>query len=376
MISIGEGIILKFKFEDNEDFLDAGDLITFMVVEDAGNILPTFKLIFKTRDIKVISYLNEGATIQASFGGKDLATIPINLVCISVVMSRTGYNFFSIAITGIYDALNYLIKPQIRILPNQSAIETLNSVVSEYFTTDFDPTSSEDSQSYIQHNITDKKFAQHLVEQAKFSDSACISGITFDGFFRIRDLKTLASKPYAWKFTKEVKDSAKDICYTGEAVLESSSGILNSISGYGRKIYALNYDSGLSSIESESTTSVFSNSKAPSRKDSVSERMGAIVPISENMDSEFYNTKLRNSMYNTTCSAYKKTVRFIRCFKRVRILDLVMLSETSINNNNSLDYTSGLYVITKVVRTLSAGIFQTTCELCRESLNDARGDIA
>jgi hypothetical protein len=195
------------------------------------------------------------------------------------------------------------------------------------------------------------------------------------GKFKVRDIKKLASEPYAWKFTKEPKDSEKDIAYESGDFLESSSGMINSLVGYGRKIYELNYETGLSNINTAASTSVFSNAPAPSRRSSIGERMGPIVPMSDNIDPDFYKTNLRNSMYNLTCSQYTKTVRFVDVFKKVEVLDLAMYNEVAVSKNETLEYTSGLYLITKVVRNISGGFFQTICEMCRESLNNPEGDI-
>jgi hypothetical protein len=375
MISIGNEITLKFKLGDLEDFVSVYDLKTFLFIEEAGCVLPTFKLIFNTMDENVMKYLNEGADLEVSFGGESLNSFVVGVVCTSVVMHKMGNDSFFVSMVGIYDALDYIIHPQLYISNSpESAIEILNIVMGKYFVIDFDPTSSEDNQIYIQPNISDKKFAQHLLSQAKLSNSAPISGITYGGDFRVRDVKKVASEPYSWKFTKDVQDKAKDIGYESGDILEASSGMINSMYGYGRNIYELNFDDGTSEINTDTSTSVFSNSLTPSRKSSIEERMGCIVPLTENIDPDFYKTNLRNAMYNFTCSQYKKTVRFVNLYRDIKVLDLVMYQEISVMSDSTLEYTSGLYIVTKVVRNISAGFLQTTCEICRESLNNPDGD--
>jgi hypothetical protein len=375
LISIGNEITLKFKLGDLEDFVSVWDLKTFMFIEEAGVTLPTFKLIFNTLDESVMKYLNEGASLMVSFGGESLDSFAISIICTSTIMHKMGNDSHLVSIVGIYDALEYIISPQLYISnSSESAINALNTVMSKYFNIDFDPLSSEDNQIYIQPNISDKKFAQHLLSQIKFSNSAPVSGITYGGDFRVRDIKKLASEPYSWKFTKEVQDKNKDIGYEGGDILEASSGMINSMYGYGRNIYELNFEDGTSNINTDISTSVFSNSSTPSRKSTIEERMGAIVPINDNIDSDFYKTNLRNAMYNFTCSQYKKNIRFVNLYKDIKVLDLVMYQENSVENDFTLEYTSGLYVVTKVVRNISAGFLQTTCEICRESLNNPDGD--
>lgn len=376
MISINDEYIIKFKMEDKEDFIDCADLKTFSIIEDAGVVLPTFKLIFVTKDETIMKYFNEGANLQVSLGQKDLNSDTIPLVCTSVLMNRQGNDSHLVSLAGIYDAMGYITAPQLYISESkESALELLSQVVGYHFDIDFDPESSEDSQIYIQPNISDKKFATHLLKQAKLSGSGVISGITSEGKFKVRDIKKLASEAYKWKFTKEVQDTSKEIFYETGDTLESSSGMINSLFGYGRNIYELDYVTGLSSINTDTTTSVFSNSSAPSRKGSVVERMGPVVPVSENIDPDFHKTALRNSMYNLTCSQYMKTIRSVNIYKKVEILDLVMFSEIDVTYDKTLEYTSGLYVITKVVRNISGGFFQTIYELSRESLNNAEGDL-
>jgi hypothetical protein len=376
MISIHGEFIIKFKIEDKEDFIDFADLKTFSIIEDTGVNLPTFKLIFITSDETIMKYFNEGANFQVSFGEDELHTNAISLMCTSVVMNKVGSDSHLITLAGILDAVNYITTPGLYISSSEeSALAVLGQIAGNYFDLDIDPTNSEDSQIYIQPNISDKKFITELLQHTKLSGSAPISGITCEGKFKVRDIKKLASEPYKWKFTKDVSDESVDIFYESGDTLQSSSGMINSLIGYGRNIYELNYVTGLSSINNDTTTTVFSNSSAPSRKGSIVERMGPIVPINDNIDSDYYKTSLRNSMYNLTCSQYTKTVRVVDKYKKIEVLDLVMYNEIDVTNDRTLEYTSGLYVVTKVVRNISGGFFQTICELCRESLNDAKGDL-
>lgn len=377
MVSLGNEYVLKFKLGELEDFIDAFNLSTFSLIEDAGVVLPTFKLIFKSSDESIMKYFNEGSNIQVSMGKDNLnLDTTINLMCTSTVLNKAGNDSFLITLAGIYDALDYVVSSKLSISSAQeSALTTLNRIVESYFDVDFDPTSSEDSQVYIQPNIPDKKFVLHLLNQAKLSGSAPVSGITSEGKFKVRDIKKLASEPYKWKFVKNVEDESVDIAYESGDSLESSSGLINSLFGYGRNYFLLDYIAGTSSIINETTTSVFSNSSAPSRKGSIVERMGPIVPMNDNMDSDYYKTYLRNAMYNLLCSQFVKTVRFVDVFKKVEVLDKVMYNELSINSEGTLEYTSGNYIVSKVVRNISGGFFQTICELSRESLNNAEGDL-
>lgn len=376
MVSIKDAFLIKFKLEDNEDFIDYADLKTFSVIEDAGVNLPVFKLIFITRDDTIMKYFNEGSKIEVSMGEKELKMDTIPLVCTSVVSNKMGRDAYLITLVGIFDEIAYIVQPNLYISPSkESALACLKQVAESHFKVDIDPASSEDNQVYIQPNISDKKFILHLLKQSKLSGSAPISGITSEGKFKVRDIKKLASEPYKWKFTKNVEDDTVDVFYESGDTLVSSSGMINSLFGYGRKIYELDYVTGLSSINTDTTTSVFSNASAPSRRGSITERMGQIVPMNENLDFDFYKTPLRNAMYNFTCSQYKKTVRVVDRYIKVEVLDLVMFNEINTKDERTLEYTSGLYVVTKVVRNISGGFFQTLCDLSRESLNLAEGDL-
>lgn len=376
MVSIHDAFIIKFKLEDNEDFIDYADLKTCSIIEDAGVTLPTFKLIFITRDDTIMKYFNEGAKIEVSMGKDELNMDTIPLSCTSVILNKMGRDSYLITLVGIYDATAYIVQPKLYISSaRESALTCLDQVAGNYFKTDINPVSSEDSQVYIQPNIPDKKFILHLLNQAKLSGSAPISGITSEGKFKVRDIKKLASEPHKWKFTKEVEDKTIDIFYESGDTLVSSSGMINSLFGYGRNIYELDYVSGLSSVNTDTTTSVFSNASAPSRKGSITERMGRIVPMNDNIDPDFYKTPLRNAMYNFTCSQYTKTVRIVDNYVKIEVLDLVMFNEINTKDDRTLEYTSGLYVVTKVVRNVSGGFFQTICDISRESLNLAEGDL-
>ena len=71
MFSVDNQYLVSFSLEGTtvlKDFIEEEDLLKFTIIEEAGNVLPSFELIFKLRKSSIISYLNEGNVVKFQFG--------------------------------------------------------------------------------------------------------------------------------------------------------------------------------------------------------------------------------------------------------------------------------------------------------------------
>lgn len=372
--------VFRFSLSGYEDFIDEGNISNFVIIEEAGNVLPTFQLLFKSNDETMTKLINEGVEIQLQFG-KENPDLQAVLTPTKIKLGRVGDGYREVNIIGLYSAKKYIIEPRLRISSSVSGVEAISTVVNTYFRTNFNITSSSDSQKWIQYNITDKKFVNDIWLHSYIPNSFILIGITSDGAFILKDMRTIVQNYLSsgpdWKFTANVVDD-KDIPYSGDYTIENNTGFLNYFAGYGKTKLKYNFELGTSESIIPEAFKYLVSSNNLNRSNDIGSRFTGIVGNSDNVHSYYQLAMLNNITNLAILSSLKVIVSFTNVFKTIKILDLVMLKDAAIGTNTvqrSSETTSGLYIITKVSRQLQGRRFMTTVEMCREGLNELIGDL-
>ena len=379
MIGIKGQYAFSFSVGPLKDFINQGDLDSFRFIEESGNVLPTFELVFKTKIEKILGYLNEGNDLDLRFGmnieGDDVVQVNLNITKMEVI--RINQFERRINLVGIMSKMDYIITPRIRIIKEKSAVEAIKEVMGIHFSSKLikGVSSSEDSQNWIQHNISDKKFVQDMVLHAKIDNSFPIIGINSQGQFIINSFKALGSN-YTWNFIPGEGDNKKDYHYFGDYVFTSNNGFLNSIFGYGRDKKILDMESGLQNTETSDSQTIMALANTLSRRATIEKRYSEVGIKNANMDPDYWTTALNNLVNWAVFSSHKISLWVPNIYFKVSILDLAQFTEReSTDKSKTSEYLAGLYIVTKVVRTISANTFATNVELSRESMNATRGDL-
>ena len=102
MIGVEGQYIFRFSIGEFEDFISNDDLVYFNLIEEAGNVLPTFELTFTSANEKLLSTLNEGNILQVSFGRELDHLIDVELIISKNNSNRAGedlreFNLFKTA---------------------------------------------------------------------------------------------------------------------------------------------------------------------------------------------------------------------------------------------------------------------------------------
>lgn len=86
---------------------------------------------------------------------------------------------------------------------------------------------------------------------------------------------------------------------------------------------------------------------------------------------------MRNLSYLTMGSSVKLVVRVTDYYFDVDVLDSVLFLDRRQDDKKeeAIEFFSGRYVVSKVVRNLSSSQFTMSLELCRETLNSGKGDL-
>lgn len=374
MIGVDGQYLFIFTLADKDDFIQEDALETFLLVEEAGNVLPTFELIFTTKDEKILRYINEGNKLKVSFGRSKDDLLDGEFSISSSIVSRQGSSKYRITLKGLYAALPYVAVGRKTIYSGLSGIEVINQIAGTYFTRDFSINSSSDSQNWVQHNIPDKKFVNDVWMHSYIPNSFIGVGISSDGRFILKDMKALVSQDSKFRFTTKVS-SDKDIYYDGDYFVQSSSGFVNHWLGYGRQKHVYNIEDGTESDILENSQTLLALSRTLSRTSSISKRIAEAGLLSDNVHGNYWKAFLTNLQYLALFSSCQLSLSFHNRFEGIKVLDLVMFNEEELEQDQATEHYSGKYFVSKVARSISNRQFATTIQLCRESFGNTQGEL-
>lgn len=388
MLEVLDQYIYIFSIGNKKDFIFPADLDYFSVIEEAGNVLPTWKMSFRTTDPDLLRVLNEGNDLKVNYGINRDKLIEVPLLITKRTINKAGDQKFQIELLGIYSKLEYVTISHVTISGVKSGIEVLIEIARAHFNVVSNISSSEDSQNWIQPNIVDKRFVDELWLHSYVTDSFLGIGITSDGKFIIKDIKQairdiIESKKgvseVVWrpkfKFTS-TPEKSNDISYVGDSYFQSNAGFINCWVGYGKEkpVYVLESDGYSKKMEQISPLLALTNTL--NRRASIEKRHDIVGMQNDNVHGKYWQAYLRNIAGLSVFSSDKLTLSFGNVLNDIKIFDIAMYKEDMLDDVvQSEEYYSGLYAVGLVGRTLSKNQLITTVELFRESFNTQRGDL-
>lgn len=381
MIDIKGQVLFKFSVGTKVDFLDAEELEEFVMIEECGNVLPTYELTFTTKDDTIFKLLNEGNDLEVSFGKDRDSLKDVVLFISSLESGRIGNNKRIINIKGMLSYLDYINNPIISISEAKTGIEVLETVVGSHFAkTEFNISKSDDTpMKWVQPNISNKVFANNLWLHSYSANSFYATGITSEGTFVCKDIKADLKRgfgnKYDVKFTQRPKGS-KDFTYDGDPVLKSNAGFMNNWYGYGRNKQILTIEDGSEEIFSPELQPMIAQTQKLARRAELEARNSILGLHNENTHPMYWQAYLSNISHLAVFSSIKLHLSVTNRYVPAQILDLAMYVDDEIENDTqSAEYQSGLYYITKLARNISSKQISTLFTLSRESFNAIRGDL-
>ena len=388
MILVEDQYVFKFSITRSDgvvfkDFIKEPDLKAFTLIEEAGNTLPTFELAFKTEDASIIPYLNEGNVLDITFGRslKDENLVDAKFSILRLNYNKFGESQYSIYVSGLYAAIKYLSEDVIAQYPSISGVAAIKQVVDTYMTTDFNVTTSSDSQTWLRPNISAKAFVNQTWMHSYIKDSFIAIGIDSSGTMILRDMN-LSVKPYAevpqYNFTTD-PDPTKitDVLYDGDYVVESNTGFMNYWMGYGREKRVYDFETGVDSDVLEEPSILLTNSAEFTRTSDIVKKTSEAGFTNTNVHANYWKAYHQNLQSLALFSSHKISFSFQNLYVPVKVLDVVGFSDIEINAKTleQAGSSAGKYFVSKVSRTLSNRQFVTTVQLCRETINEVKGDL-
>lgn len=398
-IGLDNQYYFQFSLGNLRDFIAEGELIEFTLHEQAGNVLPTFRLTFLARQERVLQLLSETTNIELTFGksqqSEDLSDIKLSPT--SIEATAYGNSQRLIACVGVISQLPYANNTELFISEPKSGIQVIKDRVTSlgfFSEKNFESNIVSDAdlaatgeQRWIQANTTTRKFVSDIcLHSLSPTDTFIACGISSDNKLIIKDIGTLVKDTVGvssnsfrgkWNFTPTAS-RPNDIVYDPTPIIKTKTGLNNQIVGYGRKELIYNLDSGETAFFADDPKPLISNTKEIARQSEVKRRFHAPVPLSDNVHENYNIAAQKNRTRNIVIGNINVALTFSNTFKPVRILDLVSFRESDIGASGSdqaAEYHSGLYIVCSVMRTLKNRKFITQIEICRESFNQITGNV-
>ncbi|NRA76877.1 MAG: hypothetical protein HRU18_01605 [Pseudoalteromonas sp.] len=363
----------------DEEFMEHDGLEMLKIVEEAGNVLPTFALSFKTYLEDVVAKLNDGTIIKVSMG-PDLENLEDYELSVSKFTSQVlGNSHIEIACIGFASKINYITDQPMQITDEKSGIEVAIETAGKHFKVDSNIEKSKDKMNWIQYSITDKKFMNDLLLHCNVPNSFVASAITANGDFILRDVakavKSLGGL-YDWKFTKDPDDNPKAISIEGNLEISSKSGFLNNWTGYKKIMNGIDVIAkDTTDISTEDANVLLALASELDKAKSISDRFSGTRMMSDNVHNKYWECYDRNLKGLASLSRLGIPVSFSNEFKSVKPLQIAMYSQPSTGNEDEAsEYVTGLYIISNVTKTIQANMFNITCILNRDALNVVKNE--
>jgi hypothetical protein len=387
------------------DFLDAETFVSLKMLEQGRNVLPTFELEFKVYDYRILPYANQGNQVLILMGLDNQNYVLGTFKILTPRTHPSGQGVKTVTLSGVYDAMGYMEDVKARIFKKMTAFDALKKVVKPYFERkdgtglDFSGT-SDDEQTWVQPGVSDRSFVNHLHAHANVKDSFPAVAVTMGGDFRCVDFKKhVRGREPDWIFASErewadddTDRMKKTILYDHNVADISKAGILNLWKGTGSSIPVYDTDAGgpTSPVMASVPPGLLSGLAFGNRDPRTAPRQENVNYQNANMHPEFWAAKSRNLQGLALYSSQALRFTFSTDFRRIRVLDTALFKDAGAGwgDGRSLaataadkysfaadDYTSGLYVVSKIARHVSGRDFKTYVELCRESPGKLAGGI-
>lgn len=374
MIGIEGEFLFSFSLVDYTNIVFTDDLLSFTVIETCGSpVLPYFELSFTLKNKADLEYFNDSSVISIQLGKNSNDLKDIQFAVKKVLLSPSQESVCTVILRGVYNNQAYLVNTL-----SEDYNDTSYNVISQIakrnkFNFKSNVNNTNDSMLWQQASESDFKFLHNVWKHSYINDNACtLIGIDLDNNFIFKNLiPDIASNNIAYTFT--TADSPGDeIQVHSDFKTVNNSTVTNAFGGYIREKYVYNVSKReYELIKAPDTIPVISESAYNNTNANLEKNTGFryLTPF---MHENYYKAELININRMLAISSSQIWVTIFTEYNNVHPLDLVMLLAKDGNNQSCMQY-SGLYVVTKVVRTVQDRRMVTSVLLSRESFNKMRG---
>jgi hypothetical protein len=369
MIGARGGYLAAFNIGSRKDFIREDELIKFKMIEEAGNVLPSFELIFDVRDSSIIPLLAEGNTIYSMLGKDENSITNIRLNILKREKIRNTSATQRVRLVGVFDAVPYMTSATVDTY-NGTSLSIIKKLVSKYFRFQTNIRTTDDSMVWVRENISDRAFINRLWLHSHLKSDTLLTGICSDGLFRYSSLKNLLDQDPTWKFSAKASREKNSLTYNGSPKIWSDSGFINHLAGYARSRIIHDVDKISTTYNTPNNGLLMAVSKEAERNPDVGRILSKVSVVNSNIHEQFYQAYDNNVRNLLLLNTLKAKVSFDGEYFPIRLHDIAMFKDDadSVNRESSED-SSGLWVTSKVCRIVTDREFKTIVTLSRDGMN-------
>lgn len=378
MISVRGQYYLSMDVGDSVDFIAEDDLEMLTLIEEAGNILPTFNAVFLIHDDRILKKFQETQKLTLQLGRETGSPLTVKLVITRLDTEPVGSGKRRVAISAVLDALGYVREAEAKLYVKKTGLDVIKSVAGQYFSVEM-LGSSEGSMTWVNPGYTARKFVTEVWLRTKCSSFPVI-GIDSSGKFRCGNFGEFRNK-VKWNFSpkenpgmglvnggegyREVtkEPGSKYIVVDAAPVLENHEGFMNSWFALGRDCNEMDADTGEIKILTQGPLSMLGK-----KAEATSSLLYTMGIKSENVHDTYNKAFLTNMTGLVGLSKTKVRLSFAGVYEEIRVLDMANFTEIKLFGSGTSETISGSYMVSKVIRNISAKTLSTSVELVRDGL--------
>jgi len=359
------------------------DAVTeLIIVEEPGNVFPSFKLNLVLTDYTIISEkLNVGQEVQIQIGPNRDESFRYKFDPVKVEVSpgvRARHEYL-VKITGLLAGADKYFNSRVVGSYDGLSTDVIKNMASVYVNTAATPvvaTSSADSMKWISWGLSPRAFVDHLWMHGYKEGSLFVPAITVDGVFRYIDVIDRIHNGISSISLAEhgSESSSSDFTFTAPYVSDSS-GFLNAWTAQGKSQAVWDLEQGV--YTETDPQSVEGKTKVQSTHTRMQNRMPTAHYTASNQHKDYHKARLSNMKGLTQFSrvggsvviADRTTLGAVK--RTISPLDKASLffqdpNVSEIPSAKSDPFLSGEYILTRIVRGYSHSGYYERIHFCRE----------
>jgi hypothetical protein len=329
------------------------DLKDFYVIQEIGNLLPTFHIEF-TSASSWKEFWNENMVLflkmEHSYGSEYPPVIRENYVLLSYDARDLGNSMVLYTASGVLNKPAFTQTPYINAFGPSDGIEVAKKIAEKYFIIEdmnYPPeviaNKTKTSQVWNQSHTSDKKFLDYIISHCYLKKSFVSNAITFRGNWAHRNMSTLSAyRDGAWSVGP--RSQIKPI---GPLRQISSSGFLNSNACYGMDLPIISAENGIRTVHRAEIELNFTKGKTVSAEQIERRTLPPVYFTAANESENFWLGKTNFDIGHALINM--QLFEFVTMdIRPIDALDVALLEDIASNSQDMNQDTSGAYIMHKV----------------------------
>lgn len=373
MIGVESQYLFSIFLKDQPNIISEEDMLSFTIIEVAGLNLPYYEVAFSIKDKANMEYFNDKNVLNIQLG-KDINSLKDTLLHMEkVIESPAQQDVGTIIIRGVQDSKPYLVNDNVAVYQGTSDV-VLQSLASKY---GYKPTllidKMDDEMAWQQNSMTDYAFANKVWLHSYSKDNAfVITSFNIENEFRMYDIvKCIGDQNIKYNFVTSKPENDKETQIHSNFETDNNTSMNNFFGGYVKQMHIYNVkERKFELVDIGNVVPIISEADTSNTDTNISKSGGFRIQTPD-MHAKYFRAEMLNKarLFNMNSSRIWITIEDE--YSDIHPLDLcTVLAKES--GNQSCEQVSGMYMVSKVVRTIQDRRLTTSALLCRESFNNQR----